>query len=297
MKAPDNKPRLVIDRYHCFLHSIGEVSDYFEIKLVDTYDPVAGDLFLISDYDLKLTEKIYWAKNNKVKIIVDCLWEQQPPLLNDPDILLLQHKLWFWVHEYYYNLKNQIDKIEFDHSKKILKGFMPIRLRRDFRTTIVKTMSSLLDDFIWSYDDKKLPGDNSNDTDRLLLPEWYNKTLFSLVVETAIKGEIFITEKTFKPLFCGHPFMIVGQSDTLTLLKNNDFVTYDNIFDESYDQEADLVKKLKIIKNNCEAVCFDVWDAETLHRIDTNQKVFYDESKVKSVLYEIITEMYQHAET
>lgn len=296
MKVPNNKPRLVVNSNHCFANSIEDINTYFDIKIDNQYDPVAGDLYLISDYDKNLSEKIQYAKNKKLKVIVDCLWEQQSLVFEDSDILVLKHKLWFWVHEYYYNIKNKINKIEFNHNQKIFKGFMPIRLRRDFRTTITKKLP--LENFIWSYDDKKLPGDNTKDVnDRLLLADWYNKTLFSVVVETSIAGEVFITEKTFKPIFCGHPFMIIAQPGALNFLKSNDFVTYNNLFDESYDDEPDLIKKLNIITDNINLCNLTKWDEETNIRIQTNQKVFYDKSKVISKLLEIVTDIYEHAET
>ena len=98
--------------------------------------------------------------------------------------------------------------------------------------------------------------------DRYFNPDWYNNTYFSLVSETCVSKQrfkynknnydhaLFITEKTFKPIMYRHPFMIYGQPHLLNHLRSIGFETFENLFDESYDQIADNEKRLdKIIEN------------------------------------------------
>lgn len=86
---------------------------------------------------------------------------------------------------------------------------------------------------------------------------WYSSTYFSLVAETYDTGKTFISEKSYKPLAFGHPFLICGTSNTLKLIHEQGFETYSSIFDESYDLEENnlqrrglLLKEIKKVYNN-----------------------------------------------
>lgn len=87
-----------------------------------------------------------------------------------------------------------------------------------------------------------------NDTDEL-----YNNTYFSLVSETnyftdrKFDGGRFITEKTFKAIACEHPFILATLPNTLPLLKQLGYKTFDPWIDESYDNETDDYKRMLMI--------------------------------------------------
>jgi hypothetical protein len=65
-------------------------------------------------------------------------------------------------------------------------------------------------------------------------PPHYWHTEFSLALETA-PNETFVTEKTYKPLLVGHPFLVVGGQYTLRHLHAFGFKTFGDLIDESYD--------------------------------------------------------------
>ncbi len=94
-----------------------------------------------------------------------------------------------------------------------------------------------------------------HDDDRLITSQMYKETFFSLVSETLFgedKDQLFITEKTFKPIAYRHPFMIVGSMGTLRHLRYLGYETFPEMFDESYDQEYDPKKRFSIILRNLE---------------------------------------------
>jgi len=79
----------------------------------------------------------------------------------------------------------------------------------------------------------------------------YNSGYAYLVVESDIDYNdcFFMTEKTLKALITGIPFVVVATPFFLSTLKNAGFKTYDELWDESYDSEKNLEKRiLKIIK-------------------------------------------------
>jgi hypothetical protein len=69
------------------------------------------------------------------------------------------------------------------------------------------------------------------------------ESLLYLVTETVATGRRHhITEKTFKPIAMGMPFVIVGTQGSLKYLRSYGFRTFEGIWDESYDQEEDSVR-------------------------------------------------------
>ena len=72
----------------------------------------------------------------------------------------------------------------------------------------------------------------------------YKRTFISIVTETLTDGgTLFISEKTWKPIMVGHPFMVYGNQGTLAYLKSLGYRTFDRWIDESYDLEASFIKK------------------------------------------------------
>jgi imidazoleglycerol phosphate dehydratase HisB len=69
------------------------------------------------------------------------------------------------------------------------------------------------------------------------------ESLLYLVTETVATGQRHhLTEKTFKPIALGMPFVIVGTKGSLEYLRGYGFRTFDSIWDESYDQAEDDVR-------------------------------------------------------
>lgn len=76
--------------------------------------------------------------------------------------------------------------------------------------------------------------------------ELYHSSYFHIVTETHFDADqssgTFITEKTFKPIKFGQPFVVVGPQGTLAALRNTGYRVFDQVLDNSYDT----------IKNNTE---------------------------------------------
>ena len=47
-----------------------------------------------------------------------------------------------------------------------------------------------------------------------------------------IKYQTFITEKTFKPIMYGHPFIVLGNPGIMSQLESWGFMTFNNLFDQ-----------------------------------------------------------------
>jgi muramidase (phage lysozyme) len=73
------------------------------------------------------------------------------------------------------------------------------------------------------------------------------ESLLYLVTETVATGRRHhLTEKTFKPIAMGMPFVIVGTKGSLEYLRSYGFRTFEGIWDESYDSAEDDVRIARI---------------------------------------------------
>jgi hypothetical protein len=87
----------------------------------------------------------------------------------------------------------------------------------------------------------------------------YRDTYFSLVTETTCLGDAgdvgftgsgrIFSEKTFKPIAHGHPFIIAGRPRSLELLRSLGFKTFFPWINESYDYEEDGATRMLMIAN------------------------------------------------
>ena len=78
----------------------------------------------------------------------------------------------------------------------------------------------------------------------------FNLTRLALVVETSItyNHSRFLTEKTFKPLVSGQPFVIYGAHNHLKNLRDHyGFRTYHELWDEGYDELWDHTARANAI--------------------------------------------------
>lgn len=95
--------------------------------------------------------------------------------------------------------------------------------------------------------------DNSNITSSVGELSNYTDAFISLVTETLTEpGTLFCSEKTWRSIIVGHPFMILGSTNALKYLKSQGFKTFSDWLDESYDDYDDLDKKINIIISNLE---------------------------------------------
>jgi hypothetical protein len=269
------------------------LNEYFQISVFDEnkkYDN--RTIFVTSLFGNK-----DWAhdlKNNGYRVAVDNLWEY--PVATD--FYSIQNSNWFWYNEslWYEDLGYH----NYVPNKTYAKlCFMPMNLKKPFRTELLSQLSDVLDKFIYSYA-SELPGDNKNSADwqRYFNPAWYNDTYFTLAVETVIAGSNFVTEKTFKPIAFQHPFVVCGQAGVLEFLKNNKFETYSNLFDESYDTITDNNTRMLAVVDCVKNFVPEKYDAITEEKIKYNRNRFFDRSLVTNLIKkEIIQPILEYAET
>jgi hypothetical protein len=207
---------------------------------------------------------------------------------------------WFWYNECLWYRELDYHYVPDRVNNKLF--LMPMKRQRPHRTQTRAKLQEFLDRAIWSYVEAwENPQRLSTTTelqiapDRTFDPTWYNQTFFSVVVETAVNRatnleneilgkrpqdlacDLFVTEKTFKPIAFQHPFVICGMPETLEFLHDNGFETYDHIFDESYDTLNNFDDRLDIIYNNIKNFSKEKYsDPLTEQKMKHNYNHFYN---------------------
>jgi hypothetical protein len=81
--------------------------------------------------------------------------------------------------------------------------------------------------------------------------EDFLKTNISVVLETVFDGsKIHLTEKTLRPLACGHPFILASGPGSLEYIRSYGFKTFSPWIDEDYDLEQNSAIRLEKIINS-----------------------------------------------
>ena len=206
---------------------------------------------------------------------------------------ILECREYFWYNEY-------VDNCAWNHRRdwnptleKL--AFMPIRRAHYHRKSLKSMAESWLPRMLWSFNSENifLPGDDKNVkvhgyfNDRYLNSDWYNQTFCSVISETYAHVGPWITEKTFKPIAFRHPFLIQATVGTLEYIKSLGFVTFDNIFDESYDLMSDNYRRTEQMLLNLDSISLDKgYDQETLRRIEHNHDHFWNHDLVMKRYFE-----------
>jgi hypothetical protein len=108
----------------------------------------------------------------------------------------------------------------------------------------VQPLKSMYPDIESVFAQQTLPMNFANETGHPMQSCWLDlfdqsaESLLYLVTETVATGHRHhLTEKTFKPIALGMPFIIVGTQGSLRYLRSYGFKTFGDLWDESYDDE------------------------------------------------------------
>jgi hypothetical protein len=121
----------------------------------------------------------------------------------------------------------------------------------------------------------------------------YNHSKINVVVETQVDNSkhMFLTEKIWKPIICQQPFIVFGQQGYLKCLKDMGFKTFDSVWDESYDNEPNWIKRGNMVANLMRSLK-DI-DSKTLYDKTVeirlhNYKIFSNKEVLKNIITEDI---------
>ena len=109
---------------------------------------------------------------------------------------------------------------------------------------------------------QQLPINFEGETDHPMHSCWLSlfdqaaDSLLYLVTETVATGRRHhITEKTFKPIAMGMPFVLVATAGSLEYLRRYGFKTFGHVWDESYDTVLDDHERIQAVASLLRTLC------------------------------------------
>ena len=128
--------------------------------------------------------------------------------------------------------------------------------------------------------------DQSHNDHRRVPINLYHDSYCHLILETLFdadqSGGAFLTEKTYKAIKFGQPFVIIGTAHSLRTLRQQGYKTFDHAIDNSYDEIIDNTQRwLAVRKSILEIQSQDMhgWFLRCLSDIKHNQQIFNDVKK------------------
>jgi hypothetical protein len=118
----------------------------------------------------------------------------------------------------------------------------------------------------WTIDQIEYDGEQVS-LSQVIPTDVYRTTDWCVVAETNYQdGYVFFTEKTAKPIIAKRPFLIVGNPNSLRLLRRVGFQTFDSVIDESYDTDRVLESRVKKVADQVNYLTsLDAWRVRTMH--------------------------------
>lgn len=185
------------------------------------------------------------------------------------------------------------------------RALIPVARTKPHRSALLSSLGPVLDQCVWSHVEagRCLPGDVRPGPGvywtRHFDPDWYDSTCISVVAESTVdSSRPFITEKTYKAMAFQHPFAVLAEPGLVTRLHDLGFETWNNLWDESYDQDVDLETRIAKITNIVADLDYRPWDTYTLQKLAHNHARFFDtEVTQQFFLDEIVHPILEYANT
>ena len=114
--------------------------------------------------------------------------------------------------------------------------------KRTYRKTFLEQLQGVDSVQLGSFKEYEITGNSS------ALYDAYDfaHTNCSVILET-VNDRIHLTEKTLRPLACGHPFLLINGHGALEKIRFYGFKTFQPYIDESYDKEPDPDKRISMV--------------------------------------------------
>lgn len=118
-------------------------------------------------------------------------------------------------------------------------------------------------------------------------PNWYRKSKVNIITETFLNQlEIHITEKTWKAIYLGIPFVIYASKNHLKTLKGMGFKTFNSVINEEYDNIGGKDKLNRVIDSALELS--NIYNTpEVLDICKFNQELYFNSIHRKQICKEV----------
>ena len=124
-------------------------------------------------------------------------------------------------------------------------------------------------------------GGITNDITGLGSSEYWNSHFLNIVTETTVHTDVFISEKTFKPIIGMRPFVILGDDAVYEKLHEWGFDTFDDIFGKGYlgKYHTDRIEWIVGIVEDLKRANLNLLFKKLLPRLKENKRLFLKVAK------------------
>jgi len=205
---------------------------------------------------------------------------------------LIYQRAWSGSREY--RLKFSELLVDSDVYSNCLTGFNPVDehachyTNHQFRNNQFEIQKNNLEDYFL------INTINSNASADYVADD-YNQTRIEIVLETLFDDQRWhLTEKVFRPIACGQPFILVSTTGALQYLRSYGFKTFNNYIDESYDQIVDPLKRLQAVIELMKSITsLSIEEKNNLFDgmqkiADFNKKLFFSKKFHKKIVNEYL---------
>lgn len=231
-----------------------------------------------------------------------------------PGVKIIATPYWYWIMDQANFRDTHLDRQQ-RNFQITHKFFMSLSLQRTERDYLYNSLGESLLQSIHSYRARgiELPNDRMDSPlwQRYVNPNWIDSTAFTLAVETYVDptattgysltqhNHLFLTEKSYKPIACKHPVLMVSTQGNLAYLRGQGFETFPELFDESYDDIQDWRKRIQRIAEIVRDFDIDSVDQPRVReKTQHNHARFFDraltrnlsEQTIQQPLFEFINE-------
>jgi hypothetical protein len=178
---------------------------------------------------------------------------------------------WYWQQGYHHDSYFSYCNVDQDQDMSLEGNPLRFEIKND------PAWKHAVDDFLAA---GPFYADNLSDQQRNYLGSrvdtHFTDSYWNLSVETFLTLEddfpgVFITEKTWKPIAQGQPFMVLGNAYTLKTLRSWGFRTYGEIgIDENYDYLIDNTDRFRAVMEQVKRIHSLSW--ERLHQLHLKTK-------------------------
>jgi hypothetical protein len=130
------------------------------------------------------------------------------------------------------------------------------------------------------------PDSDAHNDHRMINTDLYLNSYCHIVMETLFdvdrSGGAFITEKTYKCMKFGQPFVIAGAVGSLAALRTAGYRTFDSVIDNSYDTIVDNTQRCLAIKETLQQIKqqdLHQWYLKCMPDMIHNQQLFIQRSR------------------
>lgn len=167
--------------------------------------------------------------------------------------------------------------------------------KRTYRKTFLEAIEHVESIQVGSFKNYEITGDASATYD----PYDFAHTNCSVVLET-VYDRIHLTEKTLRPLACGHPFLLLNGAGALEKIREYGFKTFQPYINESYDKEPNPNKRMQMVLNemrriNSATEKYQRWIWNGCEEIaNYNKQLFFDDKFIWRVKTELRRTVREH---